>query len=409
MDDASVVISSASKTITDASEVVEAVIRKLPDAIRKEEGIITTRSAQPSGRAAYARPRSAHTGSQGSLRIPGSRGYDTGTEPSWWQPVSPQIPTPINPKTGLPYTSEEYKAENARWEEIYKNMGWVTDKLPSAGNKQLPVTVPWNQIVNPLGQLKGADFLKNVLPPELFGSALWDQLSEEVKISILKGNDEYEMWLADRERQQRNLFRAKDAYGRIIDDYGTAIGDGMAGVNQVLYESFFNIAKTERTASDPIKLGSDIMSDALQQTGSQVAATAGKAAIVLGSTTEYIQSLQMQLDDVMKRLAGGPFVAGNALYEKAADLQRRITASSQGIYQTAMGAAGQMASTFVAGRVNVEPAYQNPWTDYANSTRPEDLFMTGKSPLQMNFYGVTDPNRMADKIVTGLRVRGVDI
>lgn len=61
----------------------------------------------------------------------------------------------------------------------------------------------------------------------------------------------------------------------------------------------------------------------------------------------------------------------------------------------------------VSGFQNV---YTNPWPTYVSGKPPDDSLYSGyKTPVTMNFYGVTNERQIANKIVSNLRVQGVDL
>lgn len=61
----------------------------------------------------------------------------------------------------------------------------------------------------------------------------------------------------------------------------------------------------------------------------------------------------------------------------------------------------------VGGFQNV---YTNPWPSYVSGVPPDDtLYQSGKVPVTLNFYGVTNERQIANKIVSNLRVQGVDL
>lgn len=66
-----------------------------------------------------------------------------------------------------------------------------------------------------------------------------------------------------------------------------------------------------------------------------------------------------------------------------------------------------VSTTPVTGFQNV---YTNPWPQYVSGKPPDDTLYSGyKTPLTMNFYGVTNERQIANKIVSNLRVQGVDL
>lgn len=202
-------------------------------------------------------------------------------------------------------------------------------------------------------------------------------------------------------------------YGSTIadatDSWASTVATGVA-------EPLSSYTSATQDASDSIQNAGVMMSGSVLKAADAITTgTADAMENTAGIVATFKNDLDGQIAGLAKLLQpdkNAPVYTDPLWREYLTLLAEKQAALAKASGDIATSAASAMNTGVIIGGPpkGLQNATQDNWySQWATGVQPLTYSPPNSSPLQFNFYGVTDPAKMADKIVTNLRSRGVDI